>query len=199
MTKRFMPSLTLGVSMLFSISAAHAQVPALGMLPTGAGLNFSKLSALDLGGGLAGSLASLDALNIVGSQDLVPLAGPVTTFNNLLPTLSNPAKLVPGSLGGPDILFGFVPSSEVLYNNPAAILNYILNGGILVSSGLSAIPSLPIISQPLNSGSLGGFELPDISGALPADVLPLELLSPSSAIDQVLGLGAQFTAMVPAL
>ena len=177
--------------MLFSISIAHAQVPALGALTTGAGLNFSGLSTLDLGG----SIASLELLNIVGSQDLVPLTGPLTTLNNLSPTLRNPAKLVPSSLGGPDILFGFVPSSEVLYNNPAAILNYILNGGIIVSSGLSAIPPLPIISQPLDVGGLGGLGLADVSGAVPAGILP----SPSSAIDELLGLGAQFTAMVPAL
>jgi|GEM_PF-3352374 len=189
MTKRLLSSLTLGASMLLSIATVQAQVPTLGMLTPGAGLD---LGAPSLGGELPG----FDALNILGSQDLIALDGALFALNNLRPTLTNPAKLVPGSLGGPDILFGFVPSSEVLYHNPAGILNYILNGGIIVSSGVSAVPPLPIISQPLDISGLG---LPDISGALPANILPLGLISPSSAIDQVLGLGSQFTVFIPTL
>jgi hypothetical protein len=192
MTKRLLSSLTLGASMLLSIATVQAQVPTLGMLTPGAGLDLGELGAPSIGGGLPG----LDALNILGSQDLISLDGPLFALNNLRPTLTNPAKLVPGSLGGPDILFGFVPSSEVLYHNPAGILNYILNGGIIVSSGVSAVPPLPIISQPLDISGLG---LPDISGALPANILPLGLISPSSAIDQVLGLGSQFTVFIPTL
>ncbi|WP_373091725.1 hypothetical protein [Zhongshania sp.] len=65
-----------------------------------------------------------------------------------------------------------------------------------MSSGVSAVPPLPIISQPLDISGLG---LPEISGALPANTLPLELISPSSGIDQVLGLRSQFTVRIPTL
>ncbi|MEX1669776.1 hypothetical protein AB4876_12725 [Zhongshania guokunii] len=199
MNKRILPALTLGASMFLSAANTHAQVPVVGMLPTGAGFNFPELGAL----GLDGSLPGIDALSVdtlnMGGQDLGPLTGAAFALNSLLPTLSKPGELAPATLGGPDILFGFVPSAEVLYKNPVAIISYVLNGGTILSPSLNQVPPIPVLSQPLATDELAAIDaigLP-LDGALPTDILPLNLLSPNNTIDQALGLGAQLISAAP--
>ena len=186
MTKRILPSLTLGASMLLSVSTANAQIPA-----------FGNLGLVD---GLSGVLSTLSS---GGSQNLGPLSGSLFAVDSLLPALNNPTLLVPTTLGGTEIVVGFVPSGEVLLTNPLAILGYLSDGGTLLSPQLGPLPAIPLISQPLALGGLGGLDglgLPGLDdGALPIDMLPLDLLNPTSVIDQVLGLLSGLAASAPAL
>lgn len=181
MTKRILPSLALGASMLLSISATNAQSPA-----------FGNLGLVD---GLSGLLNTLSSN---GTQNLGPLTGGVYALNSLLPALNDLTVLVPTTLGGTEIVFGFVPSAEVLLTNPSGILEFLSNGGTILSSTLGPVPAIPLISQPLALGGLGGFDglgLPGLDGA----ALPFDLLNPTTIIDQVLGLVSGLASSAPPL
>jgi len=186
MTKRILPALTLGASMLLSVSAAQAQSMA-----------FANL-------GLVNGLPSLlGTLSSSGGQSLGPLTGGMYALNSVLPALNDLTVLVPTSLGGTEIIFGFVPSAEILLTNPVGILQFVSDGGSILSSTLGPVPAIPLISQPLTLGELGGlgdFGLPGLDSlALPANILPLDLLNPTSIIDQVLGIVSGLASAVPPL
>ena len=186
MIKKMLTAVALSAGLLLSLPSAHAQLPQLPIV--------GDLLGVDAGLSSPSSLAGLDAL-LGGAGDLGPLTGSVFAAENLLAALDDLSVLVPSSLG-PDILFGFVPSFETLYKEPLNLATSLLDGGTIISSGLIIVPSVPLLSQPLELGALG---LPSLDTTLPAGSLPIDLLSPEAVISQLLSTISGATGSLPSL
>ena len=191
MIKRTLTAASFSAGLLLSVSSAQAQIPQLpligGLLGGGSAFNLPAIDSL-------GALPGLDILS-AGSTDLGPLTGGVFAAQNLMAALGDLSVLVPSSLG-PDILFGFVPSSEILYKDPLNVVSYIFDGGTIVASALGPVPAIPVISQPLELGALG---LPSLGTAIPVDILPADLLRPDTVINQILSALSGAAASFPGI
>ncbi|MBU0537910.1 MAG: hypothetical protein KKF24_05030, partial [Gammaproteobacteria bacterium] len=84
-------------------------------------------------GVLPAGIENLDAIVIAGTDIL--LSG------------DNPLDTVLG-LGGP-LKGQLIPIYDVLVENPLSTVNYILEGGTILSEGLTIIPPLPLVNSPL--------------------------------------------------
>ncbi|CAA0081060.1 Uncharacterised protein [Zhongshania aliphaticivorans] len=82
---------------------------------------------------LPAGIENLDAIVIAGSDIL--LAG------------DNPLDTVLG-LGGP-LKGQLIPIFDVLVEDPLSTVDYILEGGTIISEGLTIIPTLPLLNSPL--------------------------------------------------
>lgn len=191
MIKRTLTAALMSAGLLLNFPSANAQIPQLPVIGglLGGGAEFS-LPATNL----LGTLPSFDPLS-TGSADLGPLTGGAFAAQNVVTALGDLSVLVPSSLG-PDILFGFVPSSEVLYKDPLSLVIYIFDGGTIVASALGPVPAIPVISQGLELDSLG---LPPLDTALPLAVLPAEILSPDTIINQLLSAISGAAASFPGI
>lgn len=76
-----------------------------------------------------------------GLAALGGLAGPVS---------ENPALLIrPIQHLALPVAFDVIPITEVLFANPAGLLDFFTNGGVLVMPDISLIPRVPLVNQPL--------------------------------------------------
>lgn len=154
-------------------------IPVIGSLTSGGlpGLDLLSGGGIPVVGGLisggsGSSLASIPvlgpALDFILAGDFLPRLLPdgaeLMQLTNITSTVT---QLVPGVLGNPDAVLSTVnelginagvaaaPVVAVLLDNPAGVLEYISNGGTILTQGLngaggnSVIPGIPLLTQPL--------------------------------------------------
>lgn len=99
-------------------------------------INSASTSSIPVVSGLlAGNGDSLSALTLIGAASLNEPQEIISTLTGL----------------GLPLAGEYVPVLDVLLNNPASILTYLIEGnGILLSDGIAALPDIPVISSPLS-------------------------------------------------
>ncbi len=95
-------------------------------------------------GELPASLMAIDlpiAKTLAGLGQAGGLVGPIS---------GNPEALIrPLQHLALPVAFDVIPLTEVLFNNPAGLVDFFTSGGVLVTPDIALIPRIPLVNQPL--------------------------------------------------